>query len=1087
METLTVLFTDLVGSTAQRVATGEEAADEVRIRHDRLVRVAIVANNGTVAKHTGDGMMATFAGASDSIAAAVAIQQAIAADNARSLDALLHVRIGISVGDVSLEAGDCFGLPVVEAQRLENAAKPGQILISSLVKALARGRGGHEIVSIGSLTLKGLAEPLAAEEVRWTPIDSRDELTVRPPALVQHGGFAFAGRAREREVLVDAWDAAAKGSTRLVFLAGEPGIGKTRLASEFASHVLEHGGTLLAGRCDEMVSEPFQPFAEALRFTLSQPDGPARLGASPEELSRIVPELIGVFPDLALPFSATPDVERIRFFDAARSWLSDAARHSPMMLVLDDVHWADSGSLLLLRHIMATDPVENLMVVATYRDTDLDRLHPLASMLSDFHRRADAVRISLKGLDAAEVTEFVTLASGHDLDENAHRLVAALSEETGGNPFFAGEVLRHLVESGALMQRGGRWISESLTEGDLPEGVREVVGRRLSVLPESTQQLLISASVIGARFDLGLLVAIAKDDEGGVLDDLEPAITAQLVVETGIGRFQFAHALIRTTLHQELSTTRRARLHRQVAQALVSSHLGNSDSIAADLAYHFCEAGPAALSDEALRYARRAAELALERLAPDEAIRWARAAIEMLDQTDLRVHAELLGIIAGAEAAAGSAATESAQVDAARAALAAGDAELAADLIGSGNRLVATADQPAVPERVAVLEMILEQLPIGEIDRRAVAMCRLAAAVLYSGDFDRRDRILRDVEAVLPDVGPEAAVVGIAALGVPRGSIRRPAREASFARIQTIARQERADLSLSVSIEACLVAMIDANVLGDGPGMRAFSREVAEMLREYAHPLYEDIALLWSMSYALIDGDVAAAERHMVDFAQRSTRHGRPGEAELYTTVGTIGICWERDGVGALNEVAVGLMSTDPPAPAAAAVAASALANSGDQDRARALIDEHLGRGFPDVIADASWPVAVAFWADAAALIGHSEACRDMREWFVPMADLHLVTGGFYGGCAARHLACLGSVLGLDDTAHWFEIALAQHHRMQSPPWIARTHLDWAEHLARNGDAEGARGHVNSALDAIGELDLRVSTQRAEQLLAGLS
>ena len=184
IETLSVLFTDLVESTGRRVRSGEEAADRDRLRHDRAVREAIEAQGGSVAKHTGDGVMATFTGASEAIGAAVAIQQAIDVENRRAGGEPLRVRIGVSAGDVSVEGEDCFGLPVVEAQRLESAARPGHILISSIVKVLARGRGGHRFTAAGALELKGLEGPLDADEVHWDPVETVAVDAATPPALL---------------------------------------------------------------------------------------------------------------------------------------------------------------------------------------------------------------------------------------------------------------------------------------------------------------------------------------------------------------------------------------------------------------------------------------------------------------------------------------------------------------------------------------------------------------------------------------------------------------------------------------------------------------------------------------------------------------------------------------------------------------------------------------------------------------------------------------------------------------------------------------------------------------------------------------
>jgi class 3 adenylate cyclase len=1084
VETVTVLFTDLVDSTGRRVRSGEEAADRLRQHHDRLLRASILGHGGTVAKHTGDGVMASFAGASDAIAAAVAIQQAIESDNRKRGDEPLAVRIGISVGDVSVEDGDVFGLPVVEAQRLEAAAGGGEIFISALVKAMARGRGGHEYEGLGELELKGLDGPLEAVRVHWSPVAADTPVIVRPPALAQHGGFAFAGRAKERTALDDAWKETVAGACRLVFLAGEPGIGKTRLASEFATDVATLGGVLLAGRCDEMVSEPYQPFAEALRFQLTQPDGALSLGDTPEELVRLAPDLAMLHPELGSALASTPDAERIRFFEAVRSWLAQVGSHSPLLLVLDDVHWADAGSLLLLRHVVATDPVPGLLVLVTYRDTDLDRMHPLSAMLSDFHRRADAVRIALKGLAEDDVAEFVTLASGHALDDDARRLVAALSEETGGNPFFAGEVLRHLVESGALFQRDGRWISESLTEGDLPEGVREVVGRRLSALPEDTQQLLTAASVIGARFDLDLLVIAAKSDDDSVLDALEPAISAQLVAETGFGRFQFAHALIRSTLHQELSTTRRARLHRAVAQAILQLNESDLEPVVADLAYHFGEAGAAASSEEALVYARRAAELALDRLAPDEAIRWSRAALDLVDDDEPKSRAELLGLLARAETLTGALSAEAAQDRAARAALDVGDVSAAIEYLAMSTRLVTTIDRPAMPERMALLEEALERIGDSNVDQRARLLGPLAFAATFAGDLDRREAISAEVEELAPQVGHAAMPMVLVSMFMHSFSNRSRAKAADLIdRWRAWFAEPHEDPPID-RIRACSFISHCAVVLGDGEARRRYLALKRQLLAEHPDPFAQDALLLLTIQNGLIDRDPNEVERLVQEFAAASTRHGRPDEAALYATVGTVGVAWERDGLEAVVDLAWATANGPNPTPAAWSVAVAAAIHAGRRDDAAAAIDEQLARGLPDVIDDASWPFAIAYWTDAAASLRHVAASREIFTRLKPLDGLHLSTGGFYGGSVALHLGRLASVLELPETVGWFEQALAEHVAIDGVPWIARTHLNWAEHLAFVGDAAGAREHASRALDIIGDGDYRVTARRARALLA---
>src|SRR5437763_13945200 len=261
--TAIVAFTDLVGSTELRSRLGEDAAEELRRNHDRLIAGAVEGNRGRLVKNLGDGVMATFTGASDALGAAVAIQQALDRHNrSGSSNVPLEVRIGVSAGDVAFEETDCFGTPVIEAARLCAAAGGGQILVTDVVRLLAGTGGGPQLAPVGALDLKGLPAPVSACEVTWEPLAGP---SLPMPALLTRAGRIFVGRDEELERLLRLWKEAMAGERRVAFLAGEPGIGKTRLAIELAGVIRESGGVVLAGRCDEDLGVPYQPFVEALR------------------------------------------------------------------------------------------------------------------------------------------------------------------------------------------------------------------------------------------------------------------------------------------------------------------------------------------------------------------------------------------------------------------------------------------------------------------------------------------------------------------------------------------------------------------------------------------------------------------------------------------------------------------------------------------------------------------------------------------------------------------------------------------------------------------------------------------------------
>jgi len=624
-QTATILVSDLVGSTELRAALGEDGAEEIRRLHDRALVDAAEAHGGVVVKGLGDGVLVRFAGAAEALATAVAMQQAVDALGRRRRLALA-IRVGISAGDVTLEDGDCFGTPVVEASRLCTAAGDGEIFAAELVTLLARGRGGHELTSVGELELKGLPGPVPVARVGWAPVRAVADLRGLAP---------YVGREDERRALRDAFE---RGG--LVLVAGEPGIGKTRLVAEVCR---ELDATVLVGGCHDGEVGAYAPFVEALSDwlqTTATVEVERVLGPEASVLARLVPAVDLVLGDLPAPTELPPPDADARLADAVCRLLGRLTEARRAVLVLDDLHWADAATVGLLRALARRAAALRLLVVGTYRDTDLDRRHPLAEALPLLRREAEPTRIVLSGLPATAVRELLEQLADHQVPEAFAEL---LTTQTDGNPFFLREMLIHLADVGALRFEDGLWVAADDLAGAIPEGVREVVGRRLSQLSEPAQRLLGVGALFETAFPLSVVAEVAGLSEDDSLDAVDEALAAQVLQATEtFDHYAFSHALFRQTLVGELNPSRQVRLHRSIAEALEKQLRGTpGPEEAMVLTRHWHQSAALPGAERGVAAAVVVAEDAVGRYAHREAFEAYGVALELLPDGDERA-ADLL-------------------------------------------------------------------------------------------------------------------------------------------------------------------------------------------------------------------------------------------------------------------------------------------------------------------------------------------------------------------------------------------------------------------------------------------------------------
>ncbi|HEX3796680.1 MAG TPA: AAA family ATPase [Acidimicrobiales bacterium] len=738
--TATILVTDLVGSTALMSRIGDEHAERLRRVHDRLSRTAVETHGGFVVKGMGDGVMATFGEASGALSAAVAIQQAAQAQTLRNPDLPLVLRMGMSAGDITVDGGDCFGTPVVEAARLCNAADGGQILAADVVRLMVKGRGQHRFNSVGEQTLKGLAESVVTVEVEWaTPAET--ERLPFPALLDVAGDMGFAGRMKELELLDVAWQRATAGEPGSVLVAGEPGVGKTRLAAEASRSIHAAGGAVLYGRCQEGLGVPFEPIVEVLNFfaeRTSPGELPSRLGRHPGELVRLLPELAELVPGLDEPLRSDPETEQYRLFQAVASWLTAAAEPAGLVLVIDDLHWAALPTFLLLTHVLRAAESARLLVIGIYRDTDIDSEHPMTAMLTDMRRMDGSERFTLSGLTVEELT---VLMEDAPRGQASRALARALFEETAGNPFYCGELLRHGTDSEAGFDASA-----------VPEGVRDVILSRVQRLSPPARDILGVAAVLGRDVDVTALATVSGFTTDVTLDALDEAVPARLVEETAVGVYRFVHALVRSALDSTVSATRKAQFH------LRASHVFENEPT--QQARHLLACAPLGGETATAAACLAAGDRALAVLADAEAAEWYRQGLPFVSE-GTPPHIDLLTGIGETQRRTGNGDSRQTLFEAARLAVSVGDVRRVVRAVIATNRGFSSAIGDVDHE---LLELVADALQLAGPEptaERAELLSLQALELHFTGDHrrvaDAADEAVAIADA-LPDIVVKARV-----------------------------------------------------------------------------------------------------------------------------------------------------------------------------------------------------------------------------------------------------------------------------------------------------------------------------------------
>jgi tetratricopeptide (TPR) repeat protein len=468
--------------------------------------------------------------------------------------------------------------------------------------------------------LETLEQPSAVELTPHpTPELSLLERIVRGRLVARHS---------ELGQLQELWThAQQEGHSHLALISGEPGVGKTRLARELMVYAQLSGAAVLRGGCYEYeAATPYMPVAEALRDWVSARSADelrAQLGSNASELSRLAPEIeVKIGPLPPSPPLPTND-ERLRLFDHIARFLQTIAAERGLLLFIDDLHWADHGTIALLHYLLRRLRQDRVLVLAAYREVELDRSRPLSDALVEWNRERLALRIPIGRLPLDGTCDMLCGLLG--LENVSDEFAQLIQRETEGNPFFVEEVIKSLIEQGQIYRSDGHWARKEIAELTVPQSVREAIGRRLSRLSKSCIDVLHTAAALGKTFEFGELIASAAAPENQVLDALDEASGAQLIRSDRDESFVFTHDKIREVLYEEMNPIRRRRLHQRIGESLLSLHANTIDLHVADLAHHFSESGDC---ERTIQFGVRAAQQAAAVFARDEALAYYERALE---------------------------------------------------------------------------------------------------------------------------------------------------------------------------------------------------------------------------------------------------------------------------------------------------------------------------------------------------------------------------------------------------------------------------------------------------------------------------
>ena len=924
---------------------------------------------------------------------------------------------------------------------------------------------------------------------------SQDLASLEKPRAEVLGQALFVGRRQETDAFTAMLQQLSVGRGSLLMLTGAPGVGKTRTAKHFASLAEAEGTDVFWGVCREQAGmPPYWPWSECLRGllrSLAPQEREALCAGDAGQLAAFLPELL-TRPEAPDCRGLGPVAEESRFpiYDSLLRLLERRAEANRLMIVIDNLHLADTPSLRILEFIAPELESHGILVVGTYRDIELSRSHPLSETLGRLVSQSGFRRIRLGGLDVDEVATFAEELCGHPVPAG---LIAAIHRQTEGNPFYVGEVVRHLIEGSYLGKGSAAPLPESVM---VPEGVREAIGQRLNRLSERSNALLAHAAVLGREFAIAELLALASDFSEPELNAALEETAAARILETDPGQIdllRFSHALIRETVYDETPATLRIRLHARAAEVIEAAGANETPETLARLAHHSFQGQLVAGTDRVVAYARRAAEHATRIKAYEDAAHYLKLAIDCLEMSGrapTRERCELRLLLGTAQHRAGEIfpALDACRTVAAEAE-ALGETQIFAEAALAFER---TRFLPGLPghESAELLARALDGLGRDDPQLRSLLLGARAHALSFTEN---------DGEA--PALARES--IRLARAHGDKRHLRRVLHDAWLAFRRRI---DYADERLEYSREQLELAteIGDPEMIADAHAqmptglleigaMREFETNLSEferLTRQLRQPHFAFQCAFVATMRALLIGDFERAAA----LAERALKHGarvQGSDADGLYAMQMFAIYRE---LGRLPEIAplldTILKDADDSAfwlPGLALVKAEL----GDLDTAGRLLRDLAAGGFSALHNDELRLTSLAFLADVCGMVRDKAAAGSLSEQLAPCARRNIVLGAgiLCLGPVDRVLGVLAGVLGRWDAAErHFERAMDMCTRLDSTPLSLRTTCDFAEMLLHRGTNKAARraSELLAPLpDAAAKLGMTGLRRRADGLRAG--